>query len=423
MNTLVIGSGGREQALAWKIAQSSTVDTVYIAPGNAGRLSKCQNIPLDLGHPQEIADFVSKHQVRLIVVGPEQPLVDGLVDKLSKLCPNVHIVGPTAEGAKLESSKQHAKEFMKRNGVRTAAYRAFKRGEALAAQEFLRGLKSGPYVLKADGLAAGKGVLILDDLNEACREVEEMLDGKFGAAGSTVVIEEYLKGIECSVFVLTDGTNYKILPVAKDYKRIGEKDTGPNTGGMGAVSPVPFADTTFMKRVEEEIVKPTIQGLSPDCYQGFVFIGLMNMEGTPYVIEYNCRMGDPETEAVMLRIDEDLVPYLTSLKEQKLGTLPDIKESANVALTVIMASDGYPGAYQMGTILTDIPAPTEEIVVFHAGTKVNADKQTVSAGGRVLAVSVLADSIPDAREKAYHVLKGIGFGNAYYRRDIGNDLL
>lgn len=422
MNTLVLGSGGREQALAWKIAQSPLVDKVYIAPGNAGALSKCESVALDLRNVREITNFITDHQVELIVVGPEQPLVDGIVDELATLCPDISIVGPTAEGAKLESSKKHAKEFMKKQGIRTAEYRAFKTGETKEAQEFLRSLPGGPYVLKADGLAAGKGVLIIDNLDNACREVSEMLSGKFGTAGSTVVIEQYLDGIECSVFVLTDGNSYKILPVAKDYKRIGEGDTGLNTGGMGAVSPVPFADSDFMKKVEEDIVKPTIQGLTPEVYKGFVFIGLMNVDGTPYVIEYNCRMGDPETEAVMPRVESDLVPYLLALKDERLHTLPALKERDGVALTVIMASNGYPEEYEKGIVITNIPTPTDDVVVFHAGTKVDDDGNTVTNGGRVLAVTVLADSITQAREKAYHTVGTINFDNAYCRHDIGNDL-
>lgn len=422
MNALVLGSGGREQALAWKIARSPLVDNVYIAPGNAGALPKCENAALDLKQIQPIADFIADHSVELVVVGPEQPLVEGIVDQLSTLCPSVHIVGPTSKGAKLESSKKYAKEFMKTQGIRTADYQAFRTGEINEAQAFLRQLPSGPYVLKADGLAAGKGVLIVNDLEQACQEVAEMLGGKFGAAGSSVVIEQYLDGIECSVFVLTDGTHYKLLPVAKDYKRIGEGDTGLNTGGMGAVSPVPFADKAFMEKVEEEIVIPTIKGLSPGTYKGFVFIGLMNVGGIPYVIEYNCRMGDPETEAVMLRIQDDLVPYLMALKDESLDSLPDLQERAEVALTVIMASNGYPEEYKKGTPISRIPSPSEDVVVFHAGTKRSDEGQIVTDGGRVLAVSVLAGSIDKARQKAYRVVDHIDFDNAYCRHDIGNDL-
>ena len=427
MNALILGSGGREEALAWKIAQSPLIDTLYIAPGNGGTFPKCQNVPLSNADFPAIATFVKEHSVGLVVVGPEQPLVDGVVDFLQKDpgLEELHIVGPTAFGARLESSKAFAKEFMQTQGIKTAAYRSFSgEGEIEAAQAFITGLGHGPYVLKADGLAAGKGVLIIEDEGEAKEAVAEMLRGKFGEASRTVVIEEFLRGIECSVFFLTDGKSYTLLPAAKDYKRIGDKDTGLNTGGMGSVSPVVFADKTFMEKVERDIIRRTVDGLSPDVYKGFVFLGLMNVEGEPYVIEYNVRMGDPETESVMRRIDGDLVPYLLALKEEGLGELPRLREVKETAVTVILASGGYPESYEKGFPIHGIEeAERKGAVVFHAGTKVTKEGEIVTSGGRVLAVTALGDGVEEARARAYEAAERITFEKAYKRSDIGKDLI
>ena len=426
MNALILGSGGREQALARKIAESPLVDTLYIAPGNGGSFVKCQNVPLDIANFPAIASFIKEKAVELVVVGPEQPLVDGVTDFLLKEegLEGLHVVGPTAFGARLESSKAFAKEFMAAQGIKTAAYRSFSgEGELESARDFIRSLKKGPYVLKADGLAAGKGVLIIDDEAEALSAVGEMLHGKFGKAGDTVVIEEFLSGIECSVFFLTDGKGYTILPAAKDYKRIGEGDKGLNTGGMGAVSPVPFAGSAFMKKVEEEIIQKTVAGLSPDVYKGFVFLGLMNVDGEPYVIEYNARMGDPETEAVMPRITSDLVPYLLALKDETLSELPRLEVSPLTAVTVILASGGYPESYEKGFPINGIDkAEAKGAVVYHAGTKRSKD-ETLTSGGRVLAVTAMGDGIEETREKVYEAVDEITFEKAYCRRDIGKDLL
>lgn len=427
MNALILGGGGREQALAWKISQSPLIDILYLAPGNGGSFPKCLNVALSEADFPAIADFVKKHDVELLVVGPEQPLVDGIVDFLAGDADlaGLHIVGPTAFGARLESSKAFAKEFMARQGIKTAAYKSFSgEGGIEAAADFIRGLGHGPYVLKADGLAAGKGVLIIEEEDEAVRASEEMLRGKFGEASRTVVIEEFLSGIECSVFFLTDGKSYTLLPVAKDYKRIGDGDTGLNTGGMGSVSPVPFANKDFMDKVEREIVQRTVDGISPDVYKGFVFLGLMDVEGEPFVIEYNVRMGDPETESVMRRIDGDLVPYLLALKEEKLGDLEPLKETEETALTLILASGGYPEKYAKGFTISGIEeAEKLGAVVFHAGTKSTTDGGIVTAGGRVLAVSATGYGLEEAREKAYAAAEAITFEKVYKRNDIGSDLL
>lgn len=430
MKILIIGTGGREQAIAWKCAQSEAVTKIYIAQGNAGRTSeKCLNIDLDITDASLIRDFVLEKEVSLLIIGPEQPLVNGLVDQLQAFeeLNHLHIIGPSAKGAQLEGSKDFAKAFMERHNIPTAKYATFNSHQLESAKKYLRNEVTAPYVIKADGLAAGKGVLIIDSYEQAVREVEAILGGRFGDAGKKVVIEQYLDGIECSVFVLTDGKNYRILPEAKDYKRIGDGDTGLNTGGMGAVSPVPFYTDVFAQKVEEHIIKPTIQALSEEQipYKGFIFIGLMNVEGEPYVIEYNCRMGDPETEVVMLRIQNDLVPYLLSLKYGQLDATPEIKQSKEIAMTVIIASGGYPEDYQKGLQITGLEtfSSYQDVVLFHAGTKLSANKEVVTNGGRVLALSVLASDIQHAKQRAYELIDDVRFDHIYYRHDIGDDLM
>lgn len=427
MKVLVLGSGGREQALAWKIAQSFAVTEVILAPGNAGIPNRCKRVYIDQDNHNEVAELVRKEGIELLVIGPEQPLVDGLVDYL-KAQPDLsrlHIVGPTAEGARLEGSKDFAKSFMLRHGIPTARYKTFFSKEVESAQAYLRAVEKAPYVLKADGLAAGKGVLILDNVEEACHAIDEMLGGKYGKAGNQVVVETYLDGIECSVFVLTDGAHYQILPVAKDYKRIGEGDRGLNTGGMGAVSPVSFADDEFMKKVEERIVRPTVEGLQREQidYRGFIFIGLMNVGGEPYVIEYNCRMGDPETEAVMLRISSDIVPALMALKDQTLDKVAPITHSDNVAVTVIATSGGYPEAYRKGYPIRGLDKSDSKALVFHAGTEKLPSEEIVTNGGRVLAVSAEGSTISEALQTVYDRMSELSFEGMYFRRDIGQDLL
>ena len=420
LNILLLGSGGRESALAWKIAQSPRLNKLYIAPGNGGTEAYGENVamsPLDF---EAIGRFVDEKSIDMIIVGNEDPLVAGIYDEFANR-PGLLVVGPSKAGAALEGSKDFAKQFMVDNNIPTARYRSFTAETLEDGKKFLATLKA-PYVLKADGLAAGKGVLIIDNLNEACRSLEEMLGGMFGKSSATVVIEEFLSGIECSVFVLTDGNGgYRILPVAKDYKRIGEGDTGPNTGGMGAVSPVPFADDKFMEKVEEQIIKPTIKGLADRgiIYRGFIFLGLINVEGQPMVIEYNVRMGDPETEVVMLRIDSDLVELMEAAASGNLGD-KELAQSPKTAVTVMAVSQGYPGSYPKGKEITGLEKVTES-TVFHAGTKKDGDR-LVTSGGRVLAVSSLGDSIADALLKSYNSLKNIKFDGIGYRNDIGRDL-
>ena len=420
LNILLLGSGGRESALAWKIVQSPRLNKLYIAPGNGGTEAYGENVamsPLDF---ETIGRFVDEKSIDMIVVGNEDPLVAGIYDEFANR-PGLLVVGPSKAGAALEGSKDFAKQFMVDNNIPTARYRSFTAETLEDGKKFLATLKA-PYVLKADGLAAGKGVLIIDNLDEACRSLEEMLGGMFGKSSATVVIEEFLSGIECSVFVLTDGNGgYRILPVAKDYKRIGEGDTGPNTGGMGAVSPVPFADDKFMEKVEEQIIKPTIKGLADRgiIYRGFIFLGLINVEGQPMVIEYNVRMGDPETEVVMLRIDSDLVELMEAAASGNLGD-KELAQSPKTAVTVMAVSQGYPGSYPKGKEITGLEKVTES-TVFHAGTKKDGDR-LVTSGGRVLAVSSLGDSIADALLKSYNSLKNIKFDGIGYRNDIGRDL-
>ena len=422
-NILVLGSGGREHALAWKLAQSEGAH-VFIAPGNAGTAQVGTNVNIKPSDFEAVKDFCIKQEIHLVVVGPEQPLVDGIVDffKQDAALQGVKIIGPDKRGAQLEGSKAFAKDFMEKYGVPTAKCYKVSKQNLDEGLKFLEGMKA-PYVLKADGLAAGKGVLIINDLQEAKTELGNMLDGKFGAASATVVIEEFLKGIEVSVFVLTDGEHYVLLPEAKDYKRIGDGDQGLNTGGMGAVSPVPFCTPDFLNRVEERIVKPTLKGLKAEGieYKGFIFLGLMNDGGSPYVIEYNVRMGDPETEAVMTRIDGDFAALLEACAEGRLDK-SDYKKSEKTAVTVMMVSGGYPEAYEKGKKMSGLES-LREVVAFHAGTALNADNEVVTAGGRVIAVTAHGASIEEARGIVYREVEKIHFEGSNYRHDIGLDLM
>lgn len=422
MNILLLGSGGREHALAWKILQSSKINKLYVAPGNAGIGQIAENLnisPLDFS---AVKVQVLDKKIDMVVVGPEDPLVKGIYDFFinDKDIQHIPVIGPSKLGAELEGSKDFAKRFMMRHNIPTAQYKSFTNENIDEAYKFLEELKA-PYVLKADGLAAGKGVLIINDLNEAKTELKAMLGGMFGAASNTVVIEEFLSGIECSVFVLTDGKSYKILPVAKDYKRIGEGDTGLNTGGMGAVSPVSFADDTFMKKVEERIVRPTVEGLQKDniIYKGFIFIGLIEVGGEPMVIEYNVRMGDPETEVVMLRIKSDLVDLLEGVASESLDK-KRLEIDSRYATTVMLVSGGYPGDYEKGKIISGLESINDSIV-FHAGTI--ADKYSITTnGGRVIAISSYGNSKDEALNKSFSNAEKVCFDGKYYRKDIGFDL-
>lgn len=423
MNILLLGSGGRECALAWKISQSKKTDKLFIAPGNGGTAAYGTNVaisPLDF---DAIHKFVVDNNIELLVVGNEDPLVEGIRNYFATKLPDLLIVGPGSDGAALEGSKDFAKRFMQRHNIPTAQFASFTSQTIDEGFKFLESL-AAPYVLKADGLAAGKGVLILPTLEQAKEALRNMLGGQFGKSSATVVIEEFLSGIECSVFVLTDGNgNYRILPVAKDYKRIGEGDTGLNTGGMGAVSPVVFADAEFMKKVEQRIIVPTVKGLMEENidYRGFIFLGLINVDGNPMVIEYNVRMGDPETEAVMMRIDSDLVEAIQAAAAGNLAGV-ELAESPLTAVTVMLVSGGYPGDYRKGLPISGTENVTDS-TLFHAGTKIDADGRLVTSGGRVIAVSSLGDNMEQALAKSYRSASKITFSGSYHRRDIGADLM
>lgn len=425
MNILLLGSGGREHAFAWKIVQSPKCSQLFVAPGNPGTAEIATNVSLGVTDFVGIYEFIQTQSIDLVVIGPEEPLVKGLVDYLhaQKGTEHLPIVGPSQLGATLEGSKDFSKQFMLRNGVPTAAYATFHAHQLEEGIAYLE-QQSLPIVLKADGLAAGKGVLICESLEEAKISLKEMLvDAKFGDASSKVVVEEFLTGIELSVFVATDGLSYKILPEAKDYKRIGEGDTGLNTGGMGAVSPVPFADAAFLQKVEERIVKPTIAGLEKEGipYKGFLFIGLMNTKGDPYVIEYNVRMGDPETEAVLPRIESDFVDLLVGIAGGTLSSYT-LQISPKTCTTVVMVSGGYPESYAKGFPIT-LPEKTINSVVFHAGTTLNDSGALTNQGGRVLAITGMATTLDAALEAAYATVAEISWEKAYFRRDIGQDIL
>jgi phosphoribosylamine--glycine ligase len=424
LNILLLGSGGREHAFARSLSKSPLCKQLFIAPGNAGTKMHGTNVNVSPTDFSGLKELVIRENIGLVVVGPEDPLVKGIRDffEADADLKSVPVIGPSQAGAQLEGSKDFAKAFMQRQGIPTAAYQTFTYARETEGHAFLESLRP-PYVLKADGLAAGKGVLILDDLAEAKKELSEILGkGKFGEAGNKVVVEEFLHGIEVSVFVLTDGSNYIILPEAKDYKRIGEGDKGLNTGGMGAVSPVAFADAAFMKKVEDRIVKPSIAGLAKEniAYRGFLFIGLMNVAGDPYVIEYNCRMGDPETEAVLPRITTDFIELMLATAEGRLDEVR-LETDQRTAVTVVMVSGGYPGSYDKGFTIRHLEKAGETLV-FHAGTALSGD-EVVTSGGRVLALTSLGNTLEEARSKSYAAAKAIDFDYAYYRNDIGLDLL
>lgn len=424
MKILVLGSGGREHAFAWKLQQSPLCDQLFVAPGNAGTAQIATNCNFAATDFAAIKDFVLAEGIEMVIVGPEDPLVKGIYDFFlaDAQLKDIPVIGPSQRGAQLEGSKEFAKEFMVRHGVPTAAYQSFTAANLEEGYRFLESLKA-PYVLKADGLAAGKGVLILADLEEAKAELRHMLvDAKFGSASAKVVIEEFLSGIELSCFVLTDGKSYKILPTAKDYKRIGEGDTGLNTGGMGAVSPVPFADEAFMQKIEERIVKPTINGIHQDgiAYKGFVFIGLIKVGDDPFVIEYNVRMGDPETEVVIPRLQSDIVELFQAVAQERLADFP-LQIDSRSATTVVVVAGGYPETYGKGMVISGLETATESIV-FHAGTALK-EGEVVANGGRVLVVTSYGEHFTEALKKSYQTIDQLQFDTMYFRKDIGKDLL
>jgi phosphoribosylamine--glycine ligase len=425
MNILLIGSGGREHAFAWKICQSPHCDSLYIAPGNAGTALHGTNVAIAQNDFQALAGFVREKDIQLVVVGPEEPLVLGIADYFAQApdLEKVWVIGPSREAAQLEGSKAFAKAFMGEMNIPTASYREFTAGNIEEGKAYLAG-HSLPIVLKADGLAGGKGVLICHDRQEAQQEFEAMLGGKFGAAGSRVVVETFLKGTEFSVFVLTDGHSYKVLPAAKDYKRIGEGDTGLNTGGMGAVSPVPFLDGVLMEKVEQRIIRPTIEGIQKRklVYKGFIFLGLIEVHGEPYVIEYNCRMGDPETEAVLPRLKSDLLPLLMAAGRGELDRMA-IEEDPRAAATVVLVSGGYPGTYEKGKIMRGVAEAGERALVFYAGVRRDSSGALLSDGGRVVALTSLADTLQEALDSSKVAAEGIEFEGRYYRRDIGYEFI
>ncbi len=424
MNILILGGGGREHALAWKISQSGLCKALFIAPGNAGTAAHGTNVALDIEDNEAITRWVAGNAIDMVVVGPEAPLVNGVWDFLrqNEATKDCIVVGPSRAGAELEGSKAFAKAFMKQFGIPTAAYREFTREQLDQAVDYLRSEAKAPYVLKADGLAAGKGVVICEEKEKAVEEMKAMLSGKFGQASQKVVVEEFLRGIEFSVFVLTDGKTYKTLPVAKDYKRIGEGDTGPNTGGMGAVSPPPFVDATLMDKVEKSIIQPTMKGLQERQmpYHGFIFFGLIEVGGDPFVIEYNCRLGDPETEVVLPRLQNDLVELFLAMHQGHLQE-QRIQEDTRAAATVILASGGYPGSYEKGKPVTGLDR-VEGSIVFHAGTRRSTDGDIVTSGGRVMAITFLAPDFRQAIATSNANAERIKFEGKYFRKDIGFDL-